>query len=369
MASNKPATATAAPAAEAPQPPTRPAKPPDRRLRLEDILKLMVADGLVSAADAELLSRSRTQRFETVLELIADRKWRSLSGTKKLLTLDALVEWLAARLKIPYHHIDPLKIDLVGVTQTMSNAYAERYRILPVAVTTSVLTVATSEPFVRAWADELEQILHKRIELVFANPQDIRRYVGEFFTLARSMKKAQETSRGEVSLPVISSNSSSSATAAISTPTTSVVHIVDWLAIHVRQRASDIHLEPRRGSGVVRFRIDGVLHQVYAIPIPRAAGHDERIKLLAHGDRGAAPAAGRTHQDGVAGGEIELRISTMPTAFGEKSRRIFTSIGARLQNRLRQRGSRRWADGQAAVRDHLVRDPRVRARRQRCIPQ
>jgi general secretion pathway protein E len=198
MASNKHAAAgPAAPIAE-PAPLARPAKPPDRRLRLEDILKLMVADGLVSAADADLLGRSRTQRFETVLELIADRKWRSLVGAKKLLTLDAIVEWLAARLKVKYHHIDPLKIDLVAVTQTMSNAYAERFRILPVAVTTSVLTVATSEPFARAWADELEQILHKRIDLVFANPQDIRRYVGEFFTLARSMKKAQETSRGEV---------------------------------------------------------------------------------------------------------------------------------------------------------------------------
>src|SRR5438046_10699496 len=83
-------------------------KPPDRRLRLEDILKLMVADGLVSAADAELLGRSRTQRFETVLELIADRKWRSLVGTKKPLTLDAIVEWLAARLQIEYHYIDTL---------------------------------------------------------------------------------------------------------------------------------------------------------------------------------------------------------------------------------------------------------------------
>jgi general secretion pathway protein E len=313
MASNKPATATAAPAAEAPQPPTRPAKPPDRRLRLEDILKLMVADGLVSAADAELLSRSRTQRFETVLELIADRKWRSLSGTKKLLTLDALVEWLAARLKIPYHHIDPLKIDLVAVTQTMSNAYAERYRILPVAVTTTVLTVATSEPFVRAWADELEQILHKRIELVFANPQDIRRYVGEFFTLARSMKKAQETSRGEVSLArnfeqlVELGNRGN-----LDANDQHVVHIVDWPWQYAfEQRASDIHLEPRRDLGVVRFRIDGVLHQVYAIPIPVLLAMTSRIKLLARMEivERRRPQDGRIKTVSPAGGD---RIAFRP---------------------------------------------------------
>src|SRR5207237_6844524 len=88
------------------------ARPADRRLRLEDILKLMVGDGLVSAVEAEKLARSRTQRFETPLELIADQKWHSLSPPRKVLTLDALVEWLAGKLGVPYQHIDPLKIDL-----------------------------------------------------------------------------------------------------------------------------------------------------------------------------------------------------------------------------------------------------------------
>src|SRR4029078_445899 len=94
------------------------------------------------------------------------------------------------------HHIDPLKIDLVAVTGTMSIAYAERYRILPVAVAKGELTAAPSEPFVRAWADELESILHLKVKLVFANPQDIRRYIGEFFPLASSIKKACESQLG-----------------------------------------------------------------------------------------------------------------------------------------------------------------------------
>jgi general secretion pathway protein E len=308
--------------ADPPAPPAKITRPADRRLRLEDILKLMVADGLVSAADAEQLSRSRTQRFETALELIADRKWRSLAEPKKVLTLEALVEWLAGRLKVPYHHIDPLKIDLVAVTQTMSNAYAERYRILPVAVTSSVLTVATSEPFVRGWADELEQILRRSIQLVMANPQDIRRYVGEFFTLARSMKKAQETSRGEVSLArnfeqlVELGNRGN-----LDANDQHVVHIVDWLWQYAfEQRASDIHIEPRRDLGVVRFRIDGVLHQVYAIPNPVLLAMTSRIKLLARMEivERRRPQDGRIKTVSPAGAEVELRISTMPTAFGEK---------------------------------------------------
>src|SRR6202795_2078222 len=284
MTSGKPgAAATAAAATRAAAAPARPARAPDRRLRLQDVLKLMVADGLVSAADAEKLARSRTQRFETVLELIADQKWHSLAPPRKVLTLDALVEWLAGKLGVPYQHIDPLKIDLVAVTATMSNAYAERYRILPVNVGAGILTVATSEPFVRSWADELEQILRLRIKFVFANPQDIRRYLGEFFNLARSMKKAQETSKGDISLArnfeqLVELGKHGQ----LDANDQHVLHIVDWLWQYAfEQRASDIHIEPRRDSGVVRFRIDGVLHQVYAIPNPPLIAMTSRIKLLA----------------------------------------------------------------------------------------
>src|SRR5690242_6577664 len=131
----------------------------DRRLRLDDILKLMVADGLVARADADELARSRTMRFEHPLEAIADRKWKSGEPPHKLMTLEWLVEWLAGKLDVPYMHIDPLKIDLGAVTATMTNAYAERYRILPVAVDRFKLTVATAEPFVRGFAEELEKIL------------------------------------------------------------------------------------------------------------------------------------------------------------------------------------------------------------------
>ena len=148
---NTPAAPPGAPAGK------QAARTPDRRLRLDDILKLMVADGLVAAADADPVARSRTQRYDNPLELIADQKWRSLIPPRRPLTLETLVEWLAGKLGIPYHHIDPLKIDLVAVTGTMSIAYAERYRILPVAIAKSELTVATSEPFVRAWADELSR--------------------------------------------------------------------------------------------------------------------------------------------------------------------------------------------------------------------
>jgi general secretion pathway protein E len=294
----------------------------DRRLRLDDILKLMVADGLIAQADANDIARSRTQRFEHPLELIADRRQKSLRPPHKPMLLDDLVEWLAGKLGVPYQHVDPLKIDLGAVTATMSNAYAERYRILPVAVDRQTLTVATGEPFVTSWSDELARILKLDIRIVFANPVDVRRYIGEFFNLARSMKRAQESSRGDFA---IARNFEQLVELGrhghLDANDQHVVHIVDWLWQYAfDQRASDIHIEPRRDVGLVRFRIDGVLHQVYAIPTSVLNAVTSRIKLLARMEivEKRRPQDGRIKTVGTDGQEIELRISTMPTAFGEK---------------------------------------------------
>ena len=306
----------------------RAAKAPDRRLQLDDILKLMVMDGLVPAPDAEHLGRSRTRQFDHPLELVAAQKWKALKPPNKLMTLEWLVEWLAGRLKIPYYHIDPLKIDLTSVTQTMSNAYAERFRVLPVAVDRLTVTVATSEPFVRAWADDLAEMIKREVKFVFANPADIKRYMGEFYSLARSMKRAQESNKGDLTLRNFEQLVELGRHGNLDANDAHVVHIVDWLWQYAfEQRASDIHIEPRRDVGVVRFRIDGVLHQVYAIPQPVLLAMTSRIKLLARMEivEKRRPQDGRIKTLSPEGDEVELRISTMPTAFGEKLvMRIFT---------------------------------------------
>ena len=152
---------------------------------------------------------------------------------------------------MPYFHIDPLKIDLGAVTATMSNAYAERYRILPVAVDRMTLTVATGEPFVRSLADELEKNPEARRQVRLRNPQDIERYLGEFYNLARSMKQAQDASKGDFS---IARNFEQLVELGkhghLDANDQHIVHIVDWLWQYAfEQRASDIHIEPRRDVG------------------------------------------------------------------------------------------------------------------------
>jgi general secretion pathway protein E len=293
----------------------------DRLLKLEDVLTLLVADGLIAPAEAEALQRRRP-RYDHPLELVAEQQWRSARPPRKLLTLEALVEWLAGKLGVPYLHIDPLQVNFAAVTATMSNAYAERYRILPVAVTPAELTVATGEPFATSWTPEIEQALQRKVKVVFANPQDIRRYLAEFYNLARSIKKAGDTRTADYNLARnFEQLVELGQTGSLDANDQHIVHIVDWLWHYAfEQRASDIHLEPRREAGIVRFRIDGVLHQVYQIPIPVLTAMTSRIKLLARMEivEKRRPQDGRIKTVAPHGEEVELRISTMPTAFGEK---------------------------------------------------
>ncbi len=170
----------------------------EHRLTLAEVLEWMVADGLVDneVADALKAERRLHSAKDHPLVVIADQKWRPLGQPARLLTLEALTEWLAGKVGLDYLHIDPLKIDFTGVAEVMSSAYAGRFSILPVQVTTREIVIATAQPFVREWVPELQHILRKEIRRVLANPDDISRYLVEFFNLAKSVKKA--AAKGEV---------------------------------------------------------------------------------------------------------------------------------------------------------------------------
>ena len=100
-----------------------------------------------------------------------------------------------------------------------------------------------------------------------------------------------------------------------------MVQVVDWLWQYAfDQRACDIHLEPRRERSVIRFRIDGVMHTVYQLPPGVMSAMIARIKLLGRMDvvERRRPLDGRIKTRNPAGDEVEMRLSTLPTAFGEK---------------------------------------------------
>src|SRR5512135_1773175 len=167
----------------------------ERRLSLPEILAALLADGLVKAEDAAELSRERRFYGGDIhpLAMVAEQKWKSAQPPHKMLTLDVLAEWLARFSGLEYVHIDPLRIDFSTVTDVVSNAYAARFKILPIQVTSKEVVIATAEPFVREWEGELKQILRKDIKRVISNPADINRYLVEFHNLARSVKKALQS--------------------------------------------------------------------------------------------------------------------------------------------------------------------------------
>jgi general secretion pathway protein E len=310
------ATVTSLPTAAAP-------KPADRQLTLDVVLREMQKDGLVEPTAMEALrSTAKFRSYEHPLTLIAEQKWRSAKPPMRVLTLEGLTEWLAGRLDVPYVHIDPLRVDFSAVSSVMSSTYAQRYRILPIAVTQDTVTIATSEPFVRSWVPEISNLLRRKVELVFANPLDVKRYVAEFFSLAQSVRRAQEKATDDKA--GVSTFEQLVQMGVSGTPDANdrhIVRIVDWLWQYAfEQRASDIHVEPRRDSGVVRFRIDGVLHQVYQIPPAVLTAMTSRIKLLARMEivEKRRPQDGRIKTKSPEGDEVELRVATMPTAFGEK---------------------------------------------------
>jgi general secretion pathway protein E len=297
-----------------------------QRVTIHELVKWLRADGLIGEEQVGPIfsEAGRAPGDQHPLVTIANIKARSAVPPNRILSIDVLSEWLAQRAGLEYVRIDPLKIDFTRIAEVMSSAYASRFRILPIEVGKTDVVIATAEPFLTEWVSELERILHKTVRRVVANPLDVTRYTAEFFSLARSVKGA--LARGGAQQQnsfeqLVELGNVKSAGRQFDSNDAHIVQIVDWLWQYAfDQRASDIHLEPRRDHGVVRFRIDGVLHQVYQVPGGVLSAMTSRIKLLGRMDvvEKRRPQDGRIKTLTANREEVELRLSTLPTAFGEK---------------------------------------------------
>jgi general secretion pathway protein E len=300
--------------------------PTDHRLSLEEVLDGLVTDGLLTRESARELQIKVTpqERSELhVLEMIAAHRPLRSAPPRRVLGLEELTLWLARRSGLEYLRIDPLKIDVASVGDLVTSAYAAWNRILPVAVSDAQVMIATSEPYLTGWIEELRRVLDREIVRVVANPRDIERYRGEFFGVSSSVKGATAKGQGGRSFGLYNLEALVELGKAgkIDANDQHIVHIVDWLLQYAfDQRASDIHIEPRREVGNVRFRIDGAMHQVYQIPHMVMNAVTSRIKILGRMDvaEKRRPQDGRIKTRTEDGRELEMRLSTMPTAFGEK---------------------------------------------------
>jgi general secretion pathway protein E len=287
------------------------------------LVEWLNADGVI-ADDEALRTIARCSQAESrqhPLERLAAVAMKRASDGKAL-DMDMLVQWLAEHSGLDHFRIDPIKVDVGRVADAISAVYAERHHILPVQVTVSELVIATAEPYVTDWVQEVERQSKRSVRRVLSAPQDILRYTAEFFSLAKSVRLAMKAGAGNnattsfeqlVELGKVSKT--------LDANDQGVIRVVDWLWQYAfDQRASDIHLEPKRDQGVIRFRIDGILHRVYQMPIGVHNAMAARIKLLGRMDviEKRRPLDGRIKTRNQAGEEVEMRISSLPTAFGEK---------------------------------------------------
>ena len=329
-------------------------EPEGRPLDLAGLLRLLRDCGHLTAEDADAVLRQKAdagQSKKPLLAWLAERNLRDALPPHHLLDLESLTRILAQQTGHPHYRIDPLKVDVARVTRLMSYAFSQRHGILAVEDNAEHIVVACIEPHVSGWEADLEHINRKPVRRVLANPMDIRRFSTEFYSLASSIRQAEGQdgrAAGPANLEQMLDLGS------LTEPEANdrhIVSIVDWLLQYAfDQRASDIHIEPRREKGNIRFRIDGVLYTVYALPMKVLAAVTSRLKVLGRMDvaEKRRPQDGRLKTRSPDGDEVELRLSTLPTAFGEKMvlrifdpevlLRPFTSLG------LAGEDLQRWQD-------------------------
>ena len=294
----------------------------EHRLSLSTLARDLHSEGRLSDRDFARVMAAQAVKVHPLVYL-AEQKIEDAANPGRMLDMDGLLAWLGARVEQPVYQIDPLKINVTAVAEVMSRAFAERHRILAVEVSAEEVVVASGEPFVRSWESNLEHVLRKRVRRVLTDPRAIARHTAEFYTMAGSVRGARGGERSDSGIGVTNLEQMLEL-GSMKEPDANdqhIVNIVDWLLQYAfEQRASDIHIEPRREVGKVRFRIDGVLHSVYELPQQVCAAVTSRIKILGRMDvaEKRRPQDGRLKTRSPEGNEVELRLATLPTAFGEK---------------------------------------------------
>ncbi|MGP4732660.1 MULTISPECIES: GspE/PulE family protein [unclassified Psychrobacter] len=295
----------------------------DLRWCLDELL----ADKVIDQRGYNLVITSRRDKAQhpllTISEFGLPNGHATDNSAENKLTLAWLNQWLAAKADMTLVRIDPLKVDVPVVTQLMSFEYARSQHILPIEVAVDEVIIGTDQPFYTDWHSSIEKLIKsKSYRTVYINPEQIKRYRQEFYQVTQAIagansvhKRAAADVTNVEALLQLGDNTNPDAN------DQHIVRVVDWLLQYAfEQRASDIHLEPRRETGKVRFRIDGVLHTVYEMPLAIIVAVTARIKILGRLNvaEKRKPQDGRLKTRTPKGLETELRLSTMPTAFGEK---------------------------------------------------
>jgi len=273
--------------------------------------------------DASGVSSSRIINPVTIIDIICFLKLDRKDDPTRELDEETIFQALAEEWKIEYKKIDPLELDLKLVTTIIPRSFAMKHLVLPIAVKDSWLTVATPNPHNLEVMEDISRVSQLQVKPVVSSKSDIIKLINEFYGFRKSIAAAEEQfSYPSVDLGNLEQYVRLREVKDLPSDDRHIVNAVDHLFNYAfDQRASDIHIEPKRDTSLVRLRIDGVLHSIYKLPKTVHGAIISRIKALSRLDMAEKrrPQDGRIKIDRGQGDEAEIRVSTIPTAFGEKT--------------------------------------------------
>lgn len=305
----------------------------------ESLLEILSSEGLLNDEQIKLIKskeamqrtkllRSKTSELRhiseqpliSLIDIIESLNLKSPKIGNKIISEDVIMETIARHLNIPFLKIDPLKLDFDIVTQIISKPYAIKNQLVPIELSNNTLTVAMANPFETEAIDRIERITGYNVKLVVTTKSDILKIITEFYGFKSAITSAHKEIDEKTDLGNLEQYVKLKSISELEATDQHIVNAVEYLLHYAySSRASDIHIEPKREFSLIRFRIDGILHNIYKIPKAVHPPIISRIKMLARLDI----AEKRRSQDGriktaYEGKEVELRISTLPVAFGEK---------------------------------------------------
>jgi len=303
------------------------------------VLHALVTQGLLSpdqarevaakegAARARVLKQvsagsKQEGRYEvSPIEIVAAFQIPSPDGRGLVLDQDRICQAISRFADVAYRKLDPLKLDMALATRMVSKPYAQKHVLLPLERSEpGRLVVAVANPFDRELFENLQRLCGLAIDPVLCAKADILKAIEDIYGFKKTLAKAADDFGGTPDIQNFEQLVSLSSNKELEASDKPVVQAVDYLLRYAfDNRASDIHIEPKRESSLVRLRIDGVLHAVYTLPLGVHAPMVSRVKMISRLDisEKRRPQDGRIKTERE-GREVELRVSTLPTAFGEK---------------------------------------------------
>jgi len=309
---------------------------------LQYLLEVLTDEGEISAAQAKIIMDHAVKNgidtegpdgIDDLIRFNIRKPPREPGLPESRITEDVILKAVARREGIEFRRVDPFDLDLEVTTKTISESFARMNTLVPIMIRDGELELAVFNPFRPELWQDMERVSDLPYKVFLSTRQDINRLIDDYYQFRTAIQAAQiefmdssEIGNLEARVKVAEKSDPESQR--------HIIKAVDYLLRSaLRERASDIHIEPKRDFALIRFRIDGILHDLHRLPMTVHLAMINRLKGMSRLDISEK----RRPQDGrvqlvLAGVPTDVRISTIPVAFGEKMVLRLLSSDSTLKN-------------------------------------